>query len=61
MKEDNTLKNYLILFFVVILAFAGIILFTGFLGDRFGESVENAVLVVLALGLIRLYIKSKRS
>ena len=55
------MKNYLILFFVVILAFAGIIFFTGFLGDRFGDSVENAVLVVLALALIRLYIKSKRS
>ena len=55
------MKNYFILFFIVIFAFAGIVLFTGFLGNQFGDAVENTVLVVLALALIRLYIKSKRS
>ena len=55
------MKNYIILFIAVIAIFAGIVLFTGFLGNQFGNTVENIVLVILAIALFILYIKSKRS
>ncbi|MBR3786251.1 MAG: hypothetical protein IKJ77_07585 [Firmicutes bacterium] len=55
------MKNYLILFAAVILIFAGIVLFTGFLGNQFGKTVELIVLGIVAVVLLVLYIKSKRS
>ena len=55
------MKNYLILFALVILVFAGIVLFTGFLGNQYGKTVELIVLGVVAVILLILYIKSKRS
>lgn len=55
------MKNYLILFAAVILLFAGIVLFTGFLGNQFGKTTELIVLGVVAVILLILYIQSKRS
>lgn len=55
------MKNYLILFAAIILTFAAIVLFTGFLGNQFGKTVELVVLGIVALVLLVLYIKSKRS
>lgn len=55
------MKNYLILFATVILIFAVIVLFTGFVGNQFGKTVELIVLVIVALVLLVLYIKTKRS
>ena len=55
------MKNYLILFISVIVLFAVIVLFTGFLGNQFGKTVELIVLGVLAVILLVFYIKSKRS
>jgi hypothetical protein len=49
------------MFITVIAIFAGIVLFTGFLGNQFGDTVENIVLVILAIVLFILYMKSKRS
>ena len=55
------MKNYIVLFAVVILVFAAIVLFTGFLGNQFGKAVELIVLGIVAVALLILYIKSKRS
>ena len=55
------MKNYLILFAAVILIFAVIVLFTGFLGNQFGKTVELIVLGLVAVILLVLYIKTKRS
>lgn len=55
------MKNYLILFIAVIVIFAGIVLFTGFLGNQFGKTVEMIILAVLAIVLLILYIQTKRS
>ena len=55
------MKNYLILFAAIILFFAVIVLFTGFLGNQFGKTIELIVLGIVALILLVLYIKSKRS
>ena len=55
------MKNYIILFIAVIVVFAAIVLFTGFLGNQFGKTVENVVLAALAVVLFILYMKSKRS
>ena len=55
------MKNYLILFVAVILVFAGIVLFTGFMGNHFGKTVELTSLGIIAVVLLILYIKSKRS
>lgn len=55
------MKNYLILFAAVILIFAVIVLFTGFLGNQFGKTVELVVLGIVAVVLLVFYIKSKRS
>lgn len=55
------MKNYLILFVCVILIFAAIVLFTGFLGNQFGKTVELIVLGIVAVVLLVLYIQSKRS
>lgn len=60
-KGGNALKNYIILLIAVIIIFAGIVLFTGFLGNQFGKTVELIVLIALAIVLLFLYIKSKRS
>ena len=55
------MKNYIILLIAVIVIFAGIVLFTGFLGNQFGKTVELVVLGIVAVVLLVLYIKSKRS
>lgn len=48
-------------FLAVILIFAGIMVVTGLLGSTFGRTVENIALGVIAVILLVLLIKSKRS
>ncbi len=55
------MKNYLIIFVLVIALFAAIVLFTGFLGNHFGKTAETGALVVIAGVLIAMLIQSKRS
>ena len=55
------MRNFLIIFIMVILVFAGIVLFTSFLGMQFGKAAEMTGLTLAAVILLVLYIKSKRS
>lgn len=52
---------WILLLAIVLAVFGGIVLFTGFLGNQFGETAENAALAVIALILAALlYITHKQ-
>ena len=64
-KDKETGKQgkllWILLLAIVLAVFAGIVLFTGFLGKQFGETAENAALTVIALVLaLLLYITHKQ-
>lgn len=46
---------------VVFFLFAGVVLFTGFLGNLFGKTAENIALGIVAVFLILLLYKSRKS
>lgn len=46
---------------IVLAIFAGIVLFTGILGNFFGRKAENVVLIIIAVILAVMLYKSKRS
>lgn len=52
---------WILLLAIVLAVFGAIVLFTGFLGKQFGETAENAALIVIALILaVLLYITHKQ-
>lgn len=55
------MKKHLLIFITVILIFAVIVLITGFLGNQFGKPAELIGLSIVALILLVLYVKTKRS
>ncbi len=64
-KDKESGKQGKLLWFlllaIVLAVFGGIVLFTGFLGKQFGETAENAALIVIALILaVLLYITHKQ-
>lgn len=64
-KEPNNkpgLWVWAMLVAIVTLAFLGIVLFTDFLGNHFGEAAEQIALVIIAILLIvLLFVTKKRS
>lgn len=61
-EERHAVRHASVAIIIVVLAiFAGIVWFTGILGNFFGRSAENIVLIVIAVILAVMLYKSKRS
>lgn len=59
--RSKGVKLGIAVFLAVLLIFAGILVITGALGSVFGKAAENIALGVVAVILVFLLIKSKRS
>ncbi|MGN0659443.1 MAG: hypothetical protein ACI4LA_07545 [Emergencia sp.] len=59
-EKPGLFKASVIIVLAVMAVFLVIVSFTGFLGNQFGKTAENAVLILIALILGVMFIRSKK-